>query len=47
MVQLAEGGIKAGGWLVVIHHSIFIIVIINNGRGHEASGAGVRKGVGG
>jgi len=48
MVQLAEGGIKAGGWLVVIHCAIFvIIVIINDGRGHEASGTGVCKGVGG
>jgi len=49
MVQLAERVIKAVGcwWLVfvaLIHHLV-VIIIVDNGRGHEVCGAGVRKGV--
>jgi len=47
MAQLAEGGVKAGGQLVSIHGSIFVIVIVDNERGCKASRVGMRESVGG
>jgi len=47
MAQLAEGGIKAGGQLVSVHGSIFVIVVIDDERGHKASRVGMRESIGG
>jgi len=50
MVQLAEGVIKAVGcqWLVfgAFAHQLIVIVIVDDGRGHEVCGTGVCEGIG-